>query len=95
MATTACLSPLRTGFSFHVGMCLFIIGSTRECPSGYVGVACASMAEVTPSVWMWTHRRAEAQDLSDQEKLCLGPELLLSVSGMMEIPEVGMLERWV
>lgn len=51
-------SCAHTLLSFHVGMCLFIIGFTREYPSGYVGAVCASVAKVTLSVWTWTHRWA-------------------------------------
>lgn len=50
-------------------MYLFIIGSTWECPSGYVDVS-ASISEVTLSVrGSPTGGWPEAQTLSHQEKL--------------------------
>lgn len=75
MATIACLNPAHTLLSLHIGMYLFIIGSTWECPSDYVGVVSASISEVTLSVWRSpTGEWPEAQALPHQEKLFfLGP----------------------
>lgn len=83
MATTACLKPAHTLASFHIAMCLFIIGCNEEGPCGSVGAASVAITEVISLEMETSTGAAEVLWLTSSGKaLHEAPDIVLSISTM-------------